>query len=408
MKKKIGISIICILVIVMFTALGLGFKTNGEKAKAESDTKPLFVEQMNLESNIYTNGTIITEEARKINYDGTGVVEKIIVKKGEVVKKDQVVAKLKSDQLENSIKLKKIQIEVEKSKLDQMVKEGEQALIIAKDNAKIQLEEAKRNYDSNEVLFQSGAVSKTELDKLKATFDQAQNTFDEATYKLKNSSTQSNIYIQRKSIETAQVELKQLEKDLDKTTIRSSIDGTVTEINIKEGVAFKREEYMFYIQNFKKNEIIANISEADINKVKEGQKVKITGNSIKGRTLLGHVLTIDPGTKNISGKKQAYVEIRIGLDEYVPDLRTGFSVNLVVNTASKKNVKAVKFEAISSDIAGNKFVNAITKDGQSKKVSIQIGVEGDVYVEIISDEIKVGDQLLMNEDYTKVQEEEMF
>ncbi|QZY54926.1 HlyD family secretion protein [Crassaminicella profunda] len=405
MNKKIIIGVIGALVVVMLAALAFGVKTAGAKGKEENTQQTLTVEKMDLESNIYTNGTVTTDEARKINYDGTGVVEKVFVKEGEIVKKGQVLAKLKSDQLENNIQLKKIQIEIEKSKLDQMVKEGDQSLSIALENAKLQMEEAKRNYESNKALWEARAISNTEFEKFKTAFEQAQNNFNEADFKLKNSSNQSNIAIQRKTIETANLELKQLEKDLGKTTIKSSIDGTVTQINLKEGVAFKREDYMFYVQNFKKNEIVANISEADINKVKVEQKVKITGNSITGKTLFGKVIRIAPGTKNIAGKKQAYVEIRIALDEYIPDLRTGFSVNLVLNTASKKNVKAVKFEAISSDIGGNKFVNVMNKDQSVRKVPVEIGVEGDVYVEIISDVVKVGDQLLMNEDYTKIQEE---
>ncbi|MCT4620960.1 MAG: efflux RND transporter periplasmic adaptor subunit [Marinisporobacter sp.] len=405
MNKKIIIGVISALIVVMVIAVGFGFKSAGAKAKEENIQQTLTVEKMDLESNIYTNGTVTTDEARKINYDGTGVVEKVFVKEGEIVEKGQVLAKLKSDQLENNIQLKKIQIEIEKSKLDQMIKEGDQSLNIALKNAKVQLEEAKRNHEANKALWEAKAISNTEFEKSKTAFEQATNNFDEADFKLKNSSNQSNIAVQRKTIETANLELKQLEKDLGKTTIKSSIDGTVTQINLKEGVAFKREDHMFYVQNFKKNEIVANVSEADINKVKLGQKVKITGNSIKGKTLFGKVLRIAPGTKKIDGKKQAYVEIRIALDEYIPDLRTGFSVNLVLNTASKKNVKAVKFEAISSDIEGNKFVNILAKDGEMKKVPVEIGVEGDVYVEIISDEIKVGDQLLMNEDYTKVEEE---
>lgn len=134
--------------------------------------------------------------------------------------------------------------------------------------------------------------------------------------------------------------------------------------------------------------------------------MEITGNSIKGKNLLGKVTSIAPGIKNISGKKQAYVEIRIIPEEYIPNLRTGFSVNLVINCESRENVKAVKFEAINTGIEGNKYVNLIEKDSTTKKVPIKIGLEGDVYIKIISDEIKVGDRLLINDDFKNVQSED--
>lgn len=117
-------------------------------------------------------------------------------------------------------------------------------------------------------MFDGGAINESELEKSRSSFEQGQNAFEEAKSRLKNSSNESNIYIQRKNIEMAKIELELLEKNLEKTTIRSSIDRTITEVMLQSGESFERKDYMFNIQNFTKNQIVADISEADINKVK--------------------------------------------------------------------------------------------------------------------------------------------
>jgi len=404
MKNKIIIGVIALAVAVAGTGCT---KLNGANNKKESDYQPLVVEQLDIESNVYVNGKVVTEEARKIQSEAVGNIEKVLVKPGDKVKKGDVLGTINMGKTEDAIKLKEIQLEIENAKMTQMRKSDNTLLLNGVKTAETQLEDAEKNYQSNLILYEAGSVSKNELEKVKKQVEANRQTYEDAKYSLKVSGEKTNAYVQMKAIESMEIEIEQMKNELKKAEIASGIDGTITEVIGKVGELSSKSNYLFVVKNFDKNVIKANISEAEISKIALGQSVAITGNAIKGRTLEGKVAWISPSSNKIEGKKQAYVEIKIAMDAVVPELRTDFSVSLKIQSASKKGAKCIKFEALNTERLGTPYVNLIDREGAVTKVPVKVGVEGDAYVEIISEKVNVGDQIMMNSEYDQVNQEDL-
>ena len=166
----------------------------------------------------------------------------------------------------------------------------------------------------------------------------------------------------------------------------------MTKVNAKAGEVLTNTGILLTIEDLDKKIVKAFVSENEINRIQLGQKVEITGNSIKGKNFAGEVTYIAPGTIRQEGSKNVKVEVRITLSENVTELRPGFNVNLEIKTANRDNVLLVPFEAINTEDGGKKFVNVV--EGETvKKVYITTGVEGDVSVEVIAGELKEGQVL---------------
>lgn len=98
-------------------------------------------------------------------------------------------------------------------------------------------------------------------------------------------------------MENAAYELEKKQEELEKTEIKSEIDGTVVRVNSKVGqFADKVEDDkpIFSIENLDQLELEVKISEFSIGKVKEGQKALIGADILNGKKEEGEVIKISP------------------------------------------------------------------------------------------------------------------
>jgi len=386
--KKLSFIIIPIILIGGFLLL-----KGTSKADAIAPVPTAQVEQVDIESTIYVNGTVKTEEVRTIIPRDTTILKTLKVKEGDVVKKGDVIAEMDKTSLQQQLDSKLIQLDIEKVKLSNMEKGSDLTLTNSMRQAKIALDEAKANFENDQSLFDAGVISKQKYQSSLNVYENAKATYSNAQYSLQNSTRESDQYIQIKSIESMENDIKILEDKIADASVKSPIDGVVTEIKGVEGQAITSS--LMTISNFDKNIIEANISEADINKIKLGQEVTITANAAKGQTFTGKVTFISPGSKNVEGKKQAFVGIKVILDEKSEALRTNFSVKMKITTAFKAEAKAVRFEAVKSRLNGEEYVTVQKPDGTTEDITIQAGISNELYIEVITNQLNVGDVILI-------------
>ncbi len=388
--------IIAALLTVTLIAGGGYMMTN----KASASAKQAFmntatVQEQTVASNVYASGNIIITESRKMKPEGKGFVTKLHVKVGDKVKKDQPLADVDTSDLEKSLQTKNINLAIQQESLAQTLLEGDSS---QKSNLKrtlINYNQVKTKYESDKVLFESGSISKSAFNASKDALDKENLNLNSAQEAVENSTYNSKIRTQKLNIQLIETEIEDTKQRIAKRSIVSPFDGVVTEINFKETEMYDESQHLIKVQNMDSREIKSFISEGEINKLSVNQTVKITANSIKGETLEGTILSLSPSTVQKEGKKQAYTEIRVTLNDPSSRLRDGFLVNLTVQTNQSENTKAVSFEAISRDLDGKATVTKLNADGTTLVVPVTIGVEGDVYSEIISDDIQLGDQLII-------------
>ncbi|MCH4886934.1 HlyD family efflux transporter periplasmic adaptor subunit [Acidaminobacter sp. JC074] len=396
--KKLALILIPILLVGGYFFLKGG--SNAETAMVMPTTQ---IETTDIESKIYLNGSIKTEEVRNVKPASQERIESIFVNVGDVIKKGTVIAEMDSDTLIKNLKSKENQLEIENVKLQRMQKNGDVSLVNGLKSSKQSLNEAQTKMNNDKALLDAGVITKQTYDQSISAYESAKIAYENATFNLQNSSRDFDLFSQEKTIESLELEIENLKKSIEKNLIKAPIDGTVTSINSIVGEAVSNN--LMIIENFDKNVIVANVSEADINKIEIGQAVTVTANSSKGKTYTGKVSFIAPGSKKIDGKKQAYVEIKVMLDEKAPELRPNFSVNMQLLVDSRSQVKSVKFEAIQTGPGGEEYLSVQNPDGTTKQVMILTGLSNDLYVEVISDEINVGDVIILNNSFGVVEED---
>ena len=110
----------------------------------------------------------------------------------------------------------------------------------------------------------------------------------------------------------------------------------------------------------------------------------------------------------MKAKKQAYVEIKVALDKAADELRTNFSVNMQIVTAQVDQAKVVQFEAINQRANGEEYVIVKQADGKTKEITVKTGITNDIFMEIISDQINIGDEIQIQPNDSIQEDKDMF
>ncbi|RKD32352.1 efflux RND transporter periplasmic adaptor subunit [Thermohalobacter berrensis] len=400
-KKKV---LIILGIIVGIGIIGLGiFKTVNSDTKAAKSVQVTEIKKEELSSNIITDGIIKAKEQRNIVSSLPYLIKEVLAEEGDKVSKGDILAKLDTEELEYNIKSAQINLELEREKLKNMMDEAD-AFKFEKqlENAELSLNNAKKNYENSKRLYNAGAISKTKLDQDKVSYERAKNEYELAKKELEDFLNKNDsIETQKKTIELTELSLKKQKDNLKKSIIRSPIDGTIVYSEAEVGIPANSANPLFIIDDTDRLEIEVSISEYDINDVKIGQKVKITGEAFKGREYEGKISYISPVATKSNTNTGVETNVKVKIDIVNPDkyLKPGFSVDVEVNTAHKGDALVVPYESLYQKRNGETVVFKV-ENGVVKEVPVKVGIEGDLKVEIISEKIKEGDKIIFNPDET--------
>ena len=148
-------------------------------------------------------------------------------------------------------------------------------------------------------------------------------------------------------------------------------------------------------------QIEASVVEADIAKVKEGQKVQFNVDSFPNETFEGVVTQVR--NEAVTTSNVVTYQVVIAVDNSELKFKPGMTANVEIITADVKDVllapnQALRFYMDNGDNAKRYQDRGIwiIKDGKPTRISIKIGVSDDTNTQIISDELKAGDQVIVS------------
>lgn len=218
-------------------------------------------------------------------------------------------------------------------------------------------------------------------------------------------------------VKQAEASLKQAKIDLDYTKIISSVDGVVISREVEEGqtvaASFETPTLFNVAEDLTKMQIEASVVEADIAKVKEGQKVYFSVDSFPDETFEGVVTQVR--NNPITTSNVVTYEVIISVDNKDMKIKPGMTANVEIITAEKNNALLVPNKALRFYITDEKGEVKRYSDkgiwlmqkGQLTRLPITTGVSDDEQTEIISDKIKEGDLVVLEDKNAAVSKSQM-
>lgn len=299
-----------------------------------TETVPQAVEKNSVEA----FGVVKAIEIKNVNIDFSATVSQIVAREGQKVKRGDVLMSLDIEDYTTQINSKQHDlntIRLEISKLQNKMIEADAAKSKDPDVRKLvnDLKYAEQAYQKvlkeqtdKEALYQSGAISKYELDEFIKSVDDKKKMVDDLSFNLDitmhskeigNKELTDNISIQRERAASLEKEIASMKEKLNETYIKgkdivADVDnGVVFEIGYAEGDIVSPAKKALSMMNLNDMIVRANVSEEFIKDVKLGQKVEIIPVADKSKKYNGTVKMIANRAEVQNGETVIPVEISI-------------------------------------------------------------------------------------------------
>ena len=303
-----------IVLIVALAAGAWGFYswrnrvTDADAAKIASRPTTAVVETRDIRFAVNAAGDIGPAEQVSVRPEVNGKIDKLPVDIGDVVKQGDLLFSLEDYDLQTERQSQEREIE----------------------RARLQLDQAKRNYDRAQQLFREKLISQELFEDTKTQFDLAKNALDRS----------------EKTLDIVKDKLR-------KTRIVAPFDCTVLTRPVSVGQAvsgsggFSSGTEVLTIANLNEMVINAHINQADVSRLKSGQDVSAQVEAVPGLKIVGTVERIAPQAtfkNNIKG-----FAVRILLKDADRRIRPGMTANIEIPVSAVDNVVAVPLAAVFTE-----------------------------------------------------------
>ncbi len=350
MKK---ISKIWILVIVIVVVAAAAWLMSSGKKESQVTFDTATVAPANIKNSITATGSIEPVTSVTVGTQVSGIVNKIFVDYNSKVTKGQVIAELDKTNLTSELNTAKANLQSAQSTLNY-----EQS-----------------NFGRYSTLYKKGLVSADEYESARLNYQKA-----------------------KEAVATAKETVQKAQTNLGYATITSPIDGVVLSKSVEEGqtvaASFSTPELFKIAKNLTDMQVVADVDEADIGDVKEGERVSFTVDAYPNDTFEGTVTQVRQEATTTNNV--VTYEVVISAPNADLKLKPGLTANVTIYTAEKQGVlsvssKALRFSPTTETVGKHKIVDCNGKnkvwtlEGNTLKAhAVQIGMSDGTNTEIIS------------------------
>lgn len=297
-----------------------------------------------------SNGILQAERFAHIRASTTGEIERIFFKKGDRVKKGDLIIKLKNDEQFARLKLAEANLKAGIAQLRQ---------------TRLKSSSIQRSLERAEKLFADRIVSESNVDQAR---------------------TESQVM--QEALNISEANILQLESQLriaksiyENTLIRAPFDGVISDLFVETGEYLVPGTPIYDLFSDERVYVSARFDEVDAAKITTGMKVRLKSDALPGRIVEGKVVWISP-VVSTDIKSSRGVEIHFDLNNIEPDMRVGMTLEAEVVVNTKKSVLYLPSQVIIGKY-GEKYIFVVNGDRINKRV-VQTGLSNWERTEILS------------------------
>jgi HlyD family secretion protein len=325
-----------IITVVFIASVIYGYQAYQTASAPAPKGSPYTVKRGDIIAVVSATGTLSPVNSVDVSSRITGRITEVRVNENDMVKANQIIIVLDDRQLQAQV---------------------------AQAGAK--LENAFAIYKRSRILTENGALSKQQMDSDRTSYDVAKAVYDD------------------------------MSSSLEDTIIRAPINGMVIGKPIPAGQTvapgISNPMVLLTVADLGQMQIQALVDESDIGRIKLAQKVRFTVDSYPAKIFSG-VVQIISNKANIT-QNVVYYTVYIDVDSPEGLLKPTMTARISFNVGERNNVVVIPLLAIK-DNKGQRIVQLVGPDGQSKPVQITTGLASEDQIEVV-DGLSAGDVLML-------------
>ena len=322
---------------------------------------------------VKATGTLTPVSTVLVGSQLSGQVVEILSDYNAEVKAGQIMARLASDQIltrrdaaRADVMQGEADLAVKSARVDRQRATFERAKAAMfdqtaqRDRAAAQLADAKRTFDRQNDLFGTGSGSRVALDTARTQQDVQKAALASAEAQINSAKAEltglevdiklaeAEVMASRAVIASRKARLRDIEIDLERTEIKSPVEGVVVQKSVELGqtvAASLSSPTLFTVaQDLRQIEIYANVDESDVGRIADSQRVTFTVTAYPNRTFEGRVKQVRLGAQTIQNVVIYTAVITVANMDRA--LLPGMTANLSVITQEKQDVLKVPNAAL--------------------------------------------------------------
>lgn len=333
-----------------------------------------------LEQTVLATGVLEPAKLINVGAQASGQVKKLYVELGDTVKAGDPIADIDARTQTNTV---------------QNAQAALSNVTAQRSAANASLTEAQLNYDRQKRLYDAGAAAKADLDSAQAQLANARASLAAAGAQIKQ----------------ANLTLNTAETNLGYTKIVAPMDGTIVAIVTEEGQTVNANQSaptIVMLAQLDKMTVSAEISEADVPKVTEGQEVYFTTLGDTRTKHYAQLRTVAPAPTSIetttsssssSSASAVYYNGLFDVDNADGKLKTGMTAQVNIVLASAKDAITVPASALERKGRNEYTVKVVKENGEVEQRAVKVGLSTSVTAQV-TEGLKEGEKVVVAEGVT--------
>jgi HlyD family secretion protein len=378
---------VVILVVLIAAAAAYYYVGMGDAPGARVTYQTAEIARGNVAIEVTATGGVEAVDTVEVSSQLSGQVAELLADFNDDVHKDQPLA---------SLDAKTFEAAVEEAKAHLALAQAEHEAVVANvAGADARYRDARTDYEAKKTLRERGAISEREIERTRMTMLSTESELHAA---------QAQEKVKAASIEMAEAALRRAQIDLDRTVIRSPIDGTVIKRSVELGqtvAASLQAPTLFTIaHNLAAMEVHARVDEADIGQIRVGQPATFGVDAFPDRVFDGSVVEIRKAPEVVQNVVTYTVVIAVDNPDLM--LLPGMTALIRIAIDARRGVPVIPNSALryappgaSDGVSGP---HAWMLDhGSPVPVSIETGLSDGAATEIVGGPLAIGDRVIVGE-----------
>lgn len=366
--------ILIVLAVVLAAGLAgfFAFRNSGEDQKYRFEK----VSRGEIVATVTATGTVNPVTNVLVGTQVSGTIKEIYVDFNSPVRKGQIIAQIDPAIHEASVEKERANLLSSRANLEK----AESALL-----------DARRIYERNRELAVLELVTR-------AAFETAETNYQSAMAQVSAASAQ---------VAQAAAALKTAETNLRYTRILSPVDGIVVSRNVDVGqtvaASFQTPTLFLIAQDLTKMQLLSNVAEADIGKIRKNQTAEFTVDAYPDTEFAGLVSEVRNAPTTVQNVVTYDVVIKVDNPDF--KLKPGMTANVTFIVEKKQDVLRIPNSALRfrpPDAAGKEQKPKVKGRGvwvlankKPERVAIETGLTDGSFAELISGDIREGQELIV-------------
>jgi HlyD family secretion protein len=321
-----------------------------EKA-AEVQYRTAKIERGNLSATVSASGAVNPVTQVSVGTQVSGQIKELFVDFNSEVKAGQLIAQIDPESFE--YRVRQSQADVDAARAAVLTAQANVAAAQATvSRAQVDVDEAKRTYERNQTLVEKQFIAQSEADKARALVNTT-------TEQMK--SNQAQVSVAQAQVKSAQANVVQREAalsqariDLTRTKITSPVNGIVIKRAVEKGqtvaASLQAPELFVIAQNLSDMQVDSSIDEADVGRIRMGQRASFTVDAFPGQTFEGEVKQVRKAAQTVANVV-TYIAV-VAFNNSGGRLLPGMTANVRITTDTRENVLKIPNAALRVRIAG--------------------------------------------------------